>query len=1178
MPLQLKFHGALETVTGSCHFFRVKASGNIYAVDCGATQGEDDDEQLAIPRNLPADCYPDKLSGIILTHAHGDHISHLPRWFQAGFKGQIICSKETAILTEIALNDSKKIEKRNEKWDVDEDAFDDTVKALTCAKIVQPGHTEILEHNVTIEAAPTSHLLGCCAFRIVAKDKDNSTSVLFTGDIGPIEHEKENMSLYAERKQIQKNTDYIISESTYGSRPRSIESQSGRRRQSRMCEILSKAFRHGDESVVIIPAFSLQRSLDTLVDVFCALQYQRSELGMAKACIPKIIIRSPLSWNYAQVYRDIYFDEIRSEHVFFNKYALIRKIIAEAGDEDIAVIDQLIPHNDRKNGFDGHRLISRLDDTDNSIKTEILWGKGKTESNGPTVIICASGMTLTGPIVELMEEHLRKDTATFVLCGYVPPKSPGGQLRDLWPLNITGRASKTIKLPKDKTSQQPQVVIPGDEIKCGFESISEFYSGHADGPSIIRYILGDNTERADQTKGIFLVHGDHSAREELKKLIEETCVKNSKQKPLVSCPDPRQPWFDCETGEFVGRNTSKQLNSKNKDYVPTLGELLDKDYYLDTDSSEIYSPDVISKLPYELEIESCVMLSNIKDDKDHLMQQIKGAFDYARPEVRGNGLLLKFGRAGKNSAYSTVMIEMKKIDERLFKISAETRIKQARALSEIADIAFDWRRLLNLLEVPKEQYYAGVRWCQTETEIERLLNICSPTVYGIKQRRQPVLILHADTLQNNELQSIERLVTPAVVVAVVHEQYIPTINNRLGLDDEYALTRNNPIYLPIKLKAGAQLIYSEQEGLNLEKLCELVTTDTHIFNGREPLIAKIAQTKTTDDFDAIEAIKNENLVSVQQYDSRPTRSSLPYKQFTSIVTGERLIGKIEYLRLRKSTNTPSFTIVRLNKSNTSGMLHATQMLPNFNYNVGDEIEVIVRQVDAEKRSIYLTQQSLSLPTVQLIEAANSKIGITPEKITALLNNQVTVDAVCKAATKSLVLQGKTPNEISHNTLLDRETTFDTYNRIVQEFELVNTISIPSPEPDKGLTYGDVANQLKYTIEDIINAAAHMISDPTTYQLGMAILPAGFTPTENSSFPRDYFEAFAQECRSRSEKGWSKQFNLDANIKPDCFSITSLAKSMGITDADLVTLMTQKGILPKVQVVLDTEDIKKLIEG
>ncbi len=139
MPLLLKFHGALTTVTGSCHFFKVKGSGNIYAVDCGATQGEDDDEQLALPRNLPRDCTSDKLSGIILTHAHGDHINHLPRWFQAGFKGQIFCTRETAKLAEIALHDSRRIEAREGKDAVDEASLDRTLEALRSAKHVQPG-------------------------------------------------------------------------------------------------------------------------------------------------------------------------------------------------------------------------------------------------------------------------------------------------------------------------------------------------------------------------------------------------------------------------------------------------------------------------------------------------------------------------------------------------------------------------------------------------------------------------------------------------------------------------------------------------------------------------------------------------------------------------------------------------------------------------------------------------------------------------------------------------------------------------------------------------------------------------------------------------------------------------------------------------------------------------------
>ena len=165
MPLLLKFHGALTTVTGSCHFFKVKASGNIYAVDCGATQGEDDDEQLALPRNLPRDCTLDKLSGIILTHAHGDHINHLPRWFQAGFKGQIFCTRETAKLAEIALPDSRRVEAGEGRDPVDKASLDRTIEALRSAKHVQPGSPIVLEHNVTIQAAPTSHLPGSCPCR-----------------------------------------------------------------------------------------------------------------------------------------------------------------------------------------------------------------------------------------------------------------------------------------------------------------------------------------------------------------------------------------------------------------------------------------------------------------------------------------------------------------------------------------------------------------------------------------------------------------------------------------------------------------------------------------------------------------------------------------------------------------------------------------------------------------------------------------------------------------------------------------------------------------------------------------------------------------------------------------------------------------------------------------------------
>ena len=66
-----------------------------------------------------------------------------------------------------------------------------------------------------------------------------------------------------------------------------------------------------------------------------------------------------------------------------------------------------------------------------------------------------------------------------------------------------------------------------------------------------------------------------------------------------------------------------------------------------------------------------------------------------------------------------------------------------------------------------------------------------------------------------------------------------------------------------------------------------------------------------------------------------------------------------------------------------------------------------------------------------------------------------------------------------------------------------------------------------------------------------------------------------ECRQRSEKGWTKQIQIESEFKPDCLSLAALATSMGITEAELLSLMSSKGIQPKVQVVLTSDDIKAL---
>jgi len=284
---------------------------------------------------------------------------------------------------------------------------------------------------------------------------------------------------------------------------------------------------------------------------------------------------------------------------------------------------------------------------------------------------------------------------------------------------------------------------------------------------------------------------------------------------------------------------------------------------------------------------------------------------------------------------------------------------------------------------------------------------------------------------------------------------------------------------------------------------------------------------------------------------------------------------VEYVRLRKDNGLPSFALVRVNPPGLSGMLHSSQMISGFIPEVGGDIEVYVRQIDADKREVYFSQQSNRLPTHDFLPLLDADKANSPKCIASLLGRAVPTDAAIKSAVTSLMLQAKTLGVVGGETPLDRATAIDTYNRLVQEFGLVDTPFIPSPEPVKGPTYGEVARELGYVLADVVNAAGHMIGDPETYQLGVAVLPAGFTPTEASAFPAQHKEAFLRECRERADKNWSKQLDLEAALMPDCLSLSGLAKAMGISDTELLTLITEKGIQPKVQVVLTAEDVKAL---
>src|SRR5690606_12920467 len=103
--MNISFHGAAQTVTGSKHLITLK-NGTTILLDCGLFQGMG---KLTDQLNDHFGFKPSSISLVILSHAHIDHCGLLPKLVAEGFTGTIYATAPTMDLARILLLDSAKI-------------------------------------------------------------------------------------------------------------------------------------------------------------------------------------------------------------------------------------------------------------------------------------------------------------------------------------------------------------------------------------------------------------------------------------------------------------------------------------------------------------------------------------------------------------------------------------------------------------------------------------------------------------------------------------------------------------------------------------------------------------------------------------------------------------------------------------------------------------------------------------------------------------------------------------------------------------------------------------------------------------------------------------------------------------------------------------------------------------
>lgn len=363
----LTFHGAADTVTGSCHL--IEAGGSRVLIDCGLFQGSKTEKELNY-RAFPFD--PTGIDALILTHAHIDHTGLVPKLVRDGFAGPIFASPPTVDLCKVMLPDSAHIQemeveqlnRRNRRRGRQEVTpiytMLDAMEAVKLMRVTNLGVWREAAPGVRFRLWNAGHLLGSTSVEVEAAGADGPVRLLFSGDLGP-----DNKLLQPE-PEAPADWDHVVMESTYGDTDRQ-EVTEERRRAELKAEVKAAINPNG---VLLIPSFAVERTQELVADLVHLF-----ETGQVPPC--PVIIDSPLANRASQVFK-AYARTLDNGDLLLRAFASKHIRFTETVEQSMAL--------DQMHGFH--------------------------------IVIAASGMCDAGRIRHRLRNWLWREEATVLLVGY----------------------------------------------------------------------------------------------------------------------------------------------------------------------------------------------------------------------------------------------------------------------------------------------------------------------------------------------------------------------------------------------------------------------------------------------------------------------------------------------------------------------------------------------------------------------------------------------------------------------------------------------------------------------------------------------------------------------------------------------------------------------------------------
>lgn len=402
--MQIGFHGAAQTVTGSRHLIRI--NGKQVLLDCGLYQGR---RKKTYERNLNFPFPPSSIDAVILSHAHIDHCGNLPNLVRQGFEGPIHATRATAHLTDIMMRDSGHIQE-------DDVEFLNKRRARKGKPPVEPLYTiadaartaEQLTHqeyDSPFEVVPgavatlvdAGHILGSAGVILELEEGGRQVRLMFSGDIG-----RKDLPILRD-PVFPSKVDYLIMECTYGDRSH----EPPERAYNDLRDVVTRTVERGGK--VVIPAFAVGRTQTLVYNL-----HQMIDHGE----IPRIpvYVDSPLAINVTEIFR--------AHPECFDQ-------------ETLTFMEQ-----DQQGSAFGFDLLTYTRSVEES--------KAINREKSPAVIISASGMAEVGRILHHLRHNIEDARSAVLITSWMAPHTLGRRLLE---------GQKRVKIFGEKHRVRAEVVV-----------------------------------------------------------------------------------------------------------------------------------------------------------------------------------------------------------------------------------------------------------------------------------------------------------------------------------------------------------------------------------------------------------------------------------------------------------------------------------------------------------------------------------------------------------------------------------------------------------------------------------------------------------------------------------------------------------------------------------------------